>query len=121
MATWPTTLPAPSLEGYGLETQDQTVRTEMEGGAARVRRRTTTIPDRFTLRLSLSVEQMATFRAFWAADWQHGAAWVFIPLKDGTAATAQPRECRPVPATYKAWLVSATRWSVEITVEVRNA
>ena len=121
MATWPTTLPAPSLEGYGLETQDQTVRTEMEGGAARVRRRTTTNPDRFTLRFSMTAEQMVTFRAFWNADWQHGAAWVFIPLKDGTAVTTQPRECRPVPATYKANPISASHWVVEITVEVRNA
>lgn len=121
MATWPSTLPAPQIANYALQTQDNTVRTDMEGGAARVRRRTTATPDEVTLRFLLDATQMATFRTFWEDDWLHGAAWVFLPIKDGRAAATTSKECRPKPATFKATPVSAAQWVLELTVEVRNA
>ena len=37
MATWPDLLGIPVFSGYDLETTDPTVRTDMEGGSARVR------------------------------------------------------------------------------------
>ena len=37
--TWPTTLPLPSVEGYGLTPQEAVLRTDMESGPARQRRR----------------------------------------------------------------------------------
>ena len=35
MATWPTTLPAPMAQGYGIDPVDPVIRTDMEVGAAR--------------------------------------------------------------------------------------
>ena len=40
MATWPATLPSPVKASYAINMQDQTVRTDMEAGNPRVRRRT---------------------------------------------------------------------------------
>ena len=37
--TWPNTLPLPSVEGYGLTPQEAVLRTDMESGPARQRRR----------------------------------------------------------------------------------
>ena len=121
MATWPTTLPNPQFSGYALETQDATRRTDMEGGSARVRRVSTAVPDKVTLKWIFDETQMAAFRAFWESDWTHGAAWVVLSIRDGRAAGLIARECRPVPAVFKSAPISATHWQVEMTVEVRNA
>lgn len=121
MATWPSTLPSPQFSGYGLETQDATRRTDMEGGSARVRRVSTSVPDKVTLKWIFDAAQMISFREFWEADWYHGSAWVFLPLRDGRVNGIVSRECRPTPATFKAAPVSSTHWHVEMTVEVRSA
>ena len=121
MATLPTSIPSPLQSGYGLSVQDATVRTDMDVGAARVRRRTTSAPDTVTLSWLLDATQMAAFRTFWEGGWNFGASWVYISLRDGWSSAMTSRECRPTPATYKAAPVSATHWQVDMTVEVRNA
>lgn len=121
MATWPTSLPDPQFSGYDLETTDATVRTSMDGGAPRVRRRNTATPDHVTLRFVLSEAQMATFRAFWDGGFMSGAAWVFMPVKTGRAAGLASRECRPLNGVFHAVPISKTHWSVDLKVEVRNA
>ena len=121
MASWPSTLPLPIADGYAIEIQDATVRTDMDVGPARVRRRTTSVPDRITLSCLFTAAQMSAFRAFWDGDWVGGAAWVSIPLRDGRSANSVVRECRPVPATYRAVPESVELWQVSLTVEVRHA
>lgn len=121
MATWPSTLPIPSFNGYGLQSGDDTIRTDMESGAARVRRRSTSSPDELTLRFVLSASQMATFRDFWDDEWMSGAAWILLPIKDGRSALEANKECRPKPASFKATPLSAMSWALELTVETRHA
>jgi hypothetical protein len=121
MSTWPATLPAPRLPGYGLQTGDPTARTDMDSGPARVRRRFTAAPDRLTLSFVFTEAQMVIFRAFWLSDFQQGAAWVFIPIKDGSVAGLVSRECRPTSGQFKSGLLRDTVWAVEFDVEVRSA
>lgn len=121
MSTWPSTLPDPQLTGYAVQAQDNTARTDMDSGPARVRRRTTSVPDEITMQVVLDETQMATFRDFFENDWYHGAAWVYVPIKDGRSAGVSLKECRPNPAKFKATPLSGALWSVELTVEVRNA
>lgn len=121
MATWPTTLPSPLRSGYGIQTQDATVRTDMDVGPARVRRRTTSAPDTVTLSWLFDASQMAVFRAFWEGDWNYGSSWVYIPLRDGWSSAMVSIECRPNPSTFKAAPASVTHWQVDMTVEVRHA
>lgn len=121
MSTWPSTLPQPQFSGYDLQTGDPTIRTDMEGGSARVRRRCTAVPDQVTLRFIFDEAQMAIFRTFWESDFLNGAAWVFVPVKDGRAAGVRNKECRPESGAFKCSPLSATHWAVEFKVEVRNA
>jgi hypothetical protein len=119
MATWPSTLPAPLRPGYGLAPVDQSLRTEMESGAARSRRRTYSRNDRVTVAWSLSDAQMDIFRTWFENDAEAagGSAWFSISLRIGnTGATAQ--EARFVGA-YQMQQLGADRWSVTATLEVR--
>lgn len=120
MATWPDTLPHPQASGYGIQAADCTVRTDMESGPARVRRRYTSAPDSITLRWVFTEAQMVIFRAFYESDFQQGAAWVFMPIKDGRTAGMVSRECRPT-SPFKAEYSGRDVWVVEMPVEVRNA
>lgn len=121
MSTWPSTLPNPLLPGYGIETADDTSRTDMESGAARVRLRSTGGPDVVTIKLLLTDAQMVIFRAFWISDWRKGAAWVYFPIKDGIATGISNKECRPTTGKFKADPIKLDYWMVQITVEVRSA
>lgn len=120
MATWPTSLPVPQLAGYDLQTADATARTDMEGGAARVRRRSTSRPDEVSLAFVLDEAQMATFRAFWEDSFLSGAGWVYVPVKLGRTPGVTSQECRPKGGTFKATPLSSTHWSVSFPVEVRS-
>lgn len=121
MSTWPDALGVPQFSGYGIESASQIVRTDMEGGAARVRRRTTSAPDTAPLRFVFNETQMATFRAFWDAEMLSGAAWTYIPVKTGRASGLVSKECRSTDGKFKASLAGAKTWVVEFSVEVRNA
>lgn len=114
-------MPAPLLSGYGLEASDCTVRTDMESGPARVRRRSSAAPDTVALKYLFTAAEMAGFRAWWDSTWEHGAAWAAIPVADGRSAGAVVKECRPNPAKFSAEPMGNAQWLVSLTVEVRNA
>ena len=65
---WPDKLPAPSTPGYGMQGVDPSLRTQMEVGAQRVRRRTFARLDRIKLQWMMTPFQYAAFSA-----WFYGA------------------------------------------------
>ena len=81
MAAWPAALPQLSLLEGALEApQDATIRSEMDVGPAKRRRRYTWSPRRFSVPLILTVAQVATLETFYvttlgggvdAFDWLH--------------------------------------------------
>jgi hypothetical protein len=119
MATWPTTLPAPILEGYALDPIDQTVRTDMEFGAARTRRRSTAQNDKLNVGWIFTRTQMAAFRTWFADSAQAagGAAWFDIVVDTGEGTPAS-QTCR-FSGPPKAALRGGGIWSVTATLEVR--
>lgn len=121
MAAWPGTLPAaPLLNGGGLEPVPQSLRTDMEVGAARSRRQTKARNDRVNVAWSLSDAQMDIFRTWFENDAEAagGSAWFTITLRIGnTGATSQ--EARFIGA-YRAQPVGAQRWMVSAQLEVRD-
>lgn len=121
MASWPSTLPAPAISGYALQSGDATIRTDMESGPARVRRRYTATPDKLTLRFVMTEAQMAAFRAFWEGDADFGAAWWWLTVKDGRTVGSVAREVRPTNGAFKSEMIDAVHWSVTFEVEVRSA
>lgn len=78
---WPPSLPAYVLQsGYGEDFQDQNLRTPMDGGAVKTRRRFSGRFDLINVRLIMSAAQVATFETFYFTtlmggslvfDWVH--------------------------------------------------
>lgn len=122
MAAWPATLPAPMLEGYRMEPADQTLRTDMEVGTARVRRRSAARKDEVDAVWRFSDAQMAAFRAWFedaATGIAGGAAWfeVSLPIGDTGVTSCEARFI----GAYKAQLKPGLCWAVSGKLEVRGA
>lgn len=121
MATWPASLPAPLVDGYGIEPVGQTVGTDMEVGTQRVRRRSFAQVGAVRLAVNLTDAQMATFRAwFYSTDGADGGAgWFNISLWVGKGgATAVEARFRGTPK----WDMTGNhRWLVTGQMEVRYA
>lgn len=121
MATWPATLPAPSISGYGVDPVDQTVRTGMEVGTQRVRRRSFAQVDTVPVQWTMSDAQMAIFRAWFddSSEADGGAGWfsVSLLLGNGGFQTVEAKFLGP----YKAVYVPHMHWAVTGKIEVRYA
>jgi hypothetical protein len=98
MPTWPTTLPAvPQVRGYEEQTPVNVIRTEMEVGPAKVRRRMTAAVRKHKMVFHMTQDQVEIFDQFLA-----------VVLADGALAFdyTQPRTGDTVrfriipPATY---------------------
>ena len=120
MATWPSTLPIPLAEGYALNPGDQTIRTDMEVGAARVRRRTHARNDRVNVSWLLTEAQLDTLR-----DWfddattgiAGGSAWFTVTLAVGTGTRQASVEARFVGPLQV--VAVGPYWKVAGTLETR--
>lgn len=121
MATYPSTLPKPITRGFQLQANDMTLRTDMEVGAARVRRRTAARNDILSVSLLFTDAQMAAFRT-WFEDPDEadgGASWfnVRLPTGDGGVSDIEARFVGAYQATCSGGLV----WQVSGQWEVRYA
>lgn len=64
-ATWPTTLPMPTVAGSSIEPAvDNIIKSSMENGPAKRRRRFTWVPDTFQTQLSLTGDQVEVLNDF---------------------------------------------------------
>lgn len=111
--TFPTTLPNVSMTGYGFQPGKSTIRTEMETGLARVRRRFIGAPTEVKVMWKLSREELGIFEKFYEEDAQAGAAWFYINLVNGTGESqylARFKEEYSAMAAHRehSWEVSAT-------------
>ena len=118
-ATWPETLPAPLVEGYGVNPATQFIRTEMETGSPRQRRRSAARMDIVTATWSFTAGQYADFRD-WYDDADEGAdggsGWFAITLDyDGSGLTSV--EARFI-AAWEA-VKDDLRWNVTGKLELR--
>ena len=92
MAYWPTQLPKPSLDGYGLAPQACVARTDMDAGPARQRRRFTQAPTEITQSFRMTAAQFALFEAWFEHRAKSGAEWFDAPMENGLGVTTV--ECR---------------------------
>ena len=68
---WPSTLPAKPLgDGFSEQPPNLVVRSTMDVGQAKMRRRATAGPSRLQMSFQMTTDQLAIFRAFLAADLQ---------------------------------------------------
>ena len=117
MATWPTTLPRPLVAGYAIAPMDLTVRTDMEAGAARVRRRSAARNDQVSVTWIFTDTQMATFRAWFDGDCANGASWFTVDLNTGDTGLrlVQARFVGP----WQSEMQPGPYWQVSGKLEVR--
>lgn len=114
--TLPDVLGYGMVAGYALTPDDQTVRTEIEAGAPRVRRRFTSGFTRATLAWTWSATQFSVFEYWWANVASGGAAWFNAPVENGQGVNAcEVRFTKP----WRAELLGAGVWRVSAETEIR--
>jgi hypothetical protein len=124
--SWPDKLPLPTFEGYGIEPQDAVLRTEMEAGPARQRRRYTQTPSRIPVRWRLTQWQFGIFEAWYKWKGREGAVWFAMDLLGGMGMVAhEARFVGSGSSPYKAVPQrggpgEGARWIVTTTLEIRE-
>lgn len=112
---WPDALPLPKF-GMGVNPADQTIRTDMEVGAARARRRTHARIYQVQVSWLFSDAQFVIFQDWFDQGAQGGAAWFSLRLPLGGRLSAQEvRFIGPVQITND----EGMNWSVSGKLEVR--
>lgn len=115
--SWPETLPLPSIQGYGVHPGEAILRTEMEAGPARQRRRYTQVPSRIAARWVFRREQFALFEAWYRWHAKEGGEWFEINLLGGLGLVIhEARFTRPFDAQPR----SGVLWEVSSELEIRE-
>jgi hypothetical protein len=118
MATWPAILPPPTLSGYGGSPVQAFVRTDMDAGPARQRRRFTDVPEELTLTWKFTATEMGIFRLFWIQTLNYGTDWLTMTLDLGNGMAAYDvRFTKP----YKYQAQPGMNWLVSADIEVSDA
>ncbi len=123
---WPDTLPLPTFEGYKIEPMDSILRTEMESGPARQRRRYTQTPTRIPVRWRFTAWQFALFESWFKHRAKEGGEWFSISLLGGLGiAGHEARFVGRGGLPYRAKPLrggpgKGARWIVTSTVEIRG-
>jgi hypothetical protein len=115
--TWPTTLPLPTVQGYGIRPGEAILRTEMEAGPARQRKRFTQVPTRINVRWIMRREQFALFEAWYRWQAKEGGEWFNIPLLGGIGLSEH--EAR-FTRQFDAKLMGGVLWEIVSELEIRE-
>lgn len=112
MPSWPSTLPqAPDISGYTEQPQSQVIRTAMDAGPAKTRRRFTAASRNISVRYVLSAAQQAIFKAWWESDIAAGALPFDWP-HDGQTVSAR------IVGEYQLSPLSDQIWQLSLQIEV---
>jgi len=115
---WPSVLPTPTVKGYSYEFYDPIVRTEMDSGTIRSRRRFQTVPLRSNLRFIMNELELGIFESFYTNTIRYGADWFRMNLTTGDGSGL--KEIRFM-SVYKAKPVSGKSvWEITVPIEVRE-
>lgn len=115
--TFPQKLPYPTVDGYVIRPDEAIVRTDMEAGPARQRRRYTQTPSKISVRWIMNREQFALFDAWYKYQAKEGAEWFFITLLGGVGLTEQ--EAR-FTQQFEAGLFNGYLWEISCELEIRD-
>lgn len=125
MAAWPGTLPAPIVNGWGLEPADHLARSSMESGADRVRRTSTARADKVGVQWVMTRVQFAAFRSWFESSTgaNYGADWFTIGLQAGQDAggACTTTETARFAGNWSAAPIDPFLIRVSGTLEVRDA
>ena len=114
---FPEKLPYPTVDGYSIKPGEAIIRTEMEAGPARQRRRYTQTPSRITVKWTMSPEQFSLFEVWYRYQAKEGGEWFFITLLGGLGLTSQ--EAR-FTQQFEASLLNGYLWQISSELEIRD-
>lgn len=116
MILFPADLPSPTISGYGYSPQDSVVRTAMDTGEARQRRRYTAVPKIAKVVWVLPQEQFREFERWYDNEAASGAAWFMLDIITGEDVDSrQVRFTKPYSATY-----IGLNWTIKAEIEIRR-
>lgn len=115
--TWPSTLPLPTVQNYAVQPGDAVVRTDMEAGLARQRRRFTDVPSIIGVRWLFTRNQFAVFEAWFKLYAKEGAEFFDIDLLGGIGITTHTAR---FTRQFDAKLFNGLFWEVTSQLEIRE-
>lgn len=115
---WPSTLPLPTVQGYAVQPGEAILRTEMEAGLARQRRRFTDVPTKVSVRWIMRRDQYAIFEGWYRWHAREGASWFAITLLGGLGLLEQ--EARFTRQFSSRLLAGGTLWEITSELEIRE-
>lgn len=115
---YPSQLPTPQRDGYGLQHVSPLMRTEMASGRARQRRRFTSVPTMVRFNWLMEQGQAQLFEVWFKHTLSDGAAWFELPLR--TPMGLQPYEARFAGMYQGPELVGLTHWRFTAELELRD-
>ena len=121
-AQWPADFPDPEVNGWGLSPAPLTVRSDMEAGAARVRRVSTQRNDTVQASWVFTIAQFAEFRTWFESETgaKHGVEWITMRVQAGQSPECARDDNVRFIGAWQAGAVTARHVRVQATLEVRN-
>ncbi len=114
MKQWPSTLPQVGLvDGYQSGTGDGRLRSEVDAGTAKVRRRFSAVVRPLSIVMEMTADQLATFRAFVSNDLAGGIMPFQFPAQD-EAGTWIVQFGRDMPT----WSPRGLGWAVKLDMVI---
>lgn len=113
MPTWPATLPRPGPNNYSEAPQSGLLRSDMEMGPPKVRRRFTATATHLDIRVVMTAAQLSTLESFYTTDCLIGSL-PFDYTHPRTNAAVKARFIQP----YQFSALGRGYWSVAIPLEV---
>ena len=117
MIKFPQHLPLPTISGYSIKPDDAIIRTDMESGPARQRRRFSQTPSKIAVRWVMNQEQFSLFEAWYKFHAKEGAEWFDIQLLGGLGLLEQ--EARFIQQ-FEAGLYKGLLWEITAELEIRD-
>lgn len=117
MATWPATLPAPTIAGYQGDSGLNVQRTDFDAAPARQRARYGNCPDELTLNFKFTAAQMAIFRNFWQVDINKGVDYFLMNVDIGKGIASH--EIRFNGGRYQYQRLAGSNWQISAKFDVR--
>jgi hypothetical protein len=111
---WPETLPAARVEFGGKETHG-TIRTQMDSGRVRQRRRFLAKQKSWGFELIMDDAQYAIFQAFFTDDLDGGANYFYMNIADSDGITSTKVRC--IGGEYGFKQIPPDHWAIQLDLE----
>lgn len=115
---YPSQLPTPLREGYGLNTTSPLMRTKMDSGRSRQRRKFKNVPVIISAAWLLNTPQAQIFESFYRDEISDGAQWFICKLQ--TPYGLQNYDVRFVDIYSGPTLVGLSSWRYTAQIEIRE-